>query len=150
MKLCIYYGISLGAQVVATVLLHDYLNITYLSLVPMLLGALMGFQAYLFLNDKQEEGFHTNYGSDMNAREKKQNSHYVGRALLICLPWEFPFVLFLPSGWKLLSVAVYALGLIAGGVMFRTGHGGDVEDRLSAEEEELRAQKERESLGRWK
>lgn len=150
MKLCIYYGIALGAQIAATVIFHRWLNITYFSLVPMILAALMGFQAYLFFAERQEDGFHTNYGSDMTAHEKNQNGYYVGCSLLVCLPLEFPFVLFFPSGWKMISLAVYALGLISGGVVFRAKHSRDIEERLEAEDRALEEQKERESRGRWK
>ncbi len=150
MKLCIYYGISLVSQIAATVIFHGWLNVTYFSLVPMILVVLMGFQAHFFLAEKQEAGFHTNYGSDMTVHEKSKNGDYVGYSLLVCLPWEFPFVLFFPSGWKLVSLAVYALGLISGGVIFRMRHRQEMEDRLDEENRELEAQKERESLGRWK
>ena len=66
---------------------------------------------------------------------------------LLMIPFEIPFIFFLPSYFKLLSLIPFIFAYVLGGVITRKKMGKRVEARLSAEAQELAEQKRREELG---
>ena len=63
----IYYLIAVVANVIAAVAFHKNINISVLSILPLVFIALMLFQAALFKKVKTENGFRTAYGSPFTA-----------------------------------------------------------------------------------
>ena len=53
----IYYCLTIVANVIAAVAFHKSINLTGLSILPLFLIALMIFQAFIFKNEKTENGY---------------------------------------------------------------------------------------------
>jgi len=151
MKLIIYYVVALVANIVSAIAFRSHLNITALSAVPAILTALMIFQAFYFKNNDPEEGFSTAYSlnSEYNDKDFAVMSQYSFKALFIVLPFMLPFVFF--GNWiKLVSIFVYIIGFIAGPIFYRMKHKNEVNERVDKEKDELKEQKAKEELGKWK
>ena len=67
----IYYCVTIIANIVAAFVFYKSINITVLSAIPLFLIALMVFQALFFKNEKVENGFRTNYSSNLSSDEEK-------------------------------------------------------------------------------
>lgn len=145
MKMVIYYCTVILGWVVALFILIDHLNVTAMSVVPIILIALSSFQASLF---KNEQG--NTYGSNYNEEEKTGLTRYMSVALKLSIPWHIPFVCFFDSGFKLISVIVYLLGMFGGTLVYVLKNGRKVQTRLNKEAEEAKKQSENEELGRIK
>ena len=89
MKMIIYYCTVIIGWVAALFFLIDYVNITAMSVVPIILIALSLFQASLF---KNEQG--NTYGSNYNEEEKAGLMRYMSVALKLSIPWHIPFICF--------------------------------------------------------
>ena len=118
--------------------------------MPLLLIALMIFQALLFKNEKVENGFRTACGSNLTADEENKMLDSGSSFLLATIPWMIPFVLFFPSIVKVLSILVYFVGLVGGLILYRIKNKGKIVNRFDAEEKERREQEKKEQLGKWK
>ena len=146
----IYYCITIIANIVAAIVFYKNINVTVLSVMPLLLIALMIFQALLFKNEKVENGFRTAYGSNLTADEENKMLDSGSSFLLATIPWMIPFVLFFPSIVKVLSILVYFIGLVGGLILYRIKNKGKIVNRINAEEKERREQERKEQLGQWK
>jgi hypothetical protein len=113
MKMIIYYCTVIIGWVAALFFLIDYVNITAMSVVPVILIALSLFQASLF---KNEQG--NTYGSNYNEEEKAGLMRYMSVALKLSIPWHIPFICFFNSGFKLISVIVYLFGMFGGTLVY--------------------------------
>ena len=145
MKFLIYYCTVILGWVVALFFLIDHLNVTAMSVVPIILIALSSFQASLFKNEQGNA-----YGSNYNEEEKAGLTRYMSVALKLSIPWHIPFVCFFDSGFKLISVIVYLLGMFGGTLVYVLKNGRKVRIRLNKEAEEAKKQSENEELGRIK
>ncbi|MBQ7335263.1 MAG: hypothetical protein IJW92_02170 [Clostridia bacterium] len=150
MNFFIYYSATIFMNIVAAIVFHEYINITIMSIIPVFVFALMLFQAFYFRHEKIENGFRTAYGSNLNEDEENRIHTYISNSLFITIPFLVPFALFLPSGVKLISLLIYALGFITGDIVFRIKNKSTIHKRFDAEKEELKRQKENEELGKWK
>lgn len=150
LTMIIYYCITIIANIVAAIVFYKNINVTVLSVMPLLLIALMIFQALLFKNEKVENGFRTAYGSNLTADEENKMLDSGSSFLLATIPWMIPFILFFPSIVKVLSILVYFLGLVGGLILYRIKNKGKIVNRIDAEEKERQEQEKKEQLGRWK
>ena len=115
----IYYWIAIIINVVATFVFYQYINITVVSLIPIILLAIMIFQANYFKREKAERGTRTTYGSSLTENEESEMMKCAGKGIFLVLPWMIPFILFFPSIIKGLSLLLYFAGLIIGALMYR-------------------------------
>ena len=146
----IYYCITIIANIVTSIVFYKNINVTVLSVMPLLLIALMIFQALLFKNEKLENGFKTAYGSNLTADEENKMLDNGSSFLLATIPWMIPFILFFPSIVKVISILVYIVGLVGGLILYRIKNKGRIVNRMDAEEKERQEQEKKEQLGRWK
>lgn len=146
----IYYCITIIANIVAAIVFYKNINVTVLSVMPLLLIALMIFQALLFKNEKVENGFRTAYGSNLTADEENKMLDSGSSFLLATIPWMIPFILFFPSIVKVLSILIYFVGLVGGLILYRIKNKSKIVNRIDAEEKERQEQEKKEQLGRWK
>lgn len=150
LTMIIYYCITIIANIVAAIVFYKNINVTVLSVMPLLLIALMIFQALLFKNEKVENGFRTAYGSNLTADEENKMLDSGSSFLLATIPWMIPFILFFPSIVKVLSILVYFVGLVGGLILYRIKNKGKIVNRIDAEEKGRQEQEKKEQLGRWK
>lgn len=68
----IYYCITIVTNIVAAIVFHKSINVTGLSIIPLFLIAWMIFQAFIFKNEKVENGFRTAYGSSLTDDEENK------------------------------------------------------------------------------
>lgn len=146
----VYYSITILANIIAIFIFHKNINISALSIIPLILIALMIFQAYFFKKEKAENGFRTTYGSNLTNDEENNMLNSASTFLLATIPWITPFIFFFPSFVKILSVLVYIVGLIGGLILYRIKNKGKIVDRIDVEEKERQEQEKREQLGKWK
>ena len=66
----VYYSITILANIIAVFIFHKNINISALSIIPLILIALMIFQAYFFKKEKVENGFRTTYRSNLTDNEE--------------------------------------------------------------------------------
>ena len=150
MKMIIYYCITILANIAAIFIFHKNINISALSIIPLILIALMIFQAYFFKKEKVENVFRTTYRSNLTDNEENNMLNSASTFLLATIPWITPFIFFFPSFVKILSVLVYIVGLIGGLILYRIKNKGKIVDRIDVEEKERQEQQMKEELGKWK
>ena len=146
----IYYCITILANIAAIFIFHKNINISALSIIPLILIALMIFQAYFFKKEKVENVFRTTYRSNLTDNEENNMLNSASTFLLATIPWITPFIFFFPSFVKILSVLVYIVGLIGGLILYRIKNKGKIVDRIDVEEKERQEQQMKEELGKWK
>ena len=146
----VYYCITMFINVIFSVIFRDYINITYLSLIPLLLIVLMIFQAVFFKTHKIENGFKTNYGSNLTDKEENDMQKYIANFMLVIIPLMIPFIFFFSSFVKILSIIPYIISLLGGMIIFRFKNKDIIIDREEQEEKERKEQEKREQLGKWK
>ena len=146
----VYYSITILANIIAIFIFHKNINISALSIIPLILITLMIFQAYFFKKEKVENGFRTTYGSNLTNDEENNMLNSTSTFLLATIPWMIPFIFFFPSFVKVLSVLAYIVGLIGGLILYRIKNKGKIVDRIDVEEKERQEQQMKEELGKWK
>ena len=146
----VYYSITILANIIAIFIFHKNINISALSIIPLILIALMIFQAYFFKKEKVENGFRTTYRSNLTDNEENNMLNSASTFLLATIPWMIPFIFFFPSVVKILSVLIYIVGLIGGLILYRIKNKGKIVDRIDVEEKERQEQQMKEELGKWK
>lgn len=146
----VYYSIIILANIIAIFIFHKNINISALSIIPLILIALMIFQAYFFKKEKVENGFRTTYRSNLTDNEENNMLNSASTFLLATIPWMIPFIFFFPSFVKILSVLVYIVGLIGGLILYRIKNKSKIVDRIDVEEKERQEQQRKEELGKWK
>lgn len=146
----VYYTITILANIVAVIVFRKSINITALSLVPVLLMALSCFQASIFKSERSESSFDTAYGSELSSDEKNELINSGSKFLLATVPWMIPFVMFFASPVKFISVGVYLIGFIGGLAWYRINNKSRINNRVGKEEAERREQEKREELGKYK
>ena len=149
----IYYIVAVLLNAFAAVFFYRQIHITFLSLVHFLLMLLMLFQGFYFKKSAEEAekvGTSTAYGSDLTESEEKKLFSYNANSLFAFIPLLVPFVLFFPSGFKLLSILVYLFGFVSGSLFYRVRSNKERRRRAKAQKEDLKKQRQREEQGRWK
>lgn len=115
----VYYALTILVNIAAAVFLHDHINISEMSLIPLILIALMIFQAQFFKKEKTENGFRTAYGSPLTAEEENELSESASVYIFAAIPLMIPFVLFFPPLVKTLSVLLYIGSFMLTSLVFR-------------------------------
>lgn len=147
----IYHLIAVVTNVIAAVAFHKNINISVLSILPLVFIALMLFQAALFKKVKTENGFRTAYGSPFTAEEENGMTDFASTTLYAAIPLMIPFIFFFPSAVKVLSSFIlYALAFAVGLFAYRIKNKDAIKDRFDKEETERREQEKKESIGEWK
>lgn len=147
----IYYLIAIAANIIAVVTFHKNINISVLSILPLVFIALMLFQSALFKKVKSENGFRTAYGSPFTAEEENGMTDFASTTLYAASPLMIPFIFFFPSAVKVLSsFIIYALAFAVGLFAYRIKNKDAIKDRFNKEETERREQEKKESMGEWK
>ena len=146
----VYYSITILANIIAIFIFHKNINISALSIIPLILIALMIFQAYFFKKEKVENGFRTTYRSNLTDNEENNMLNSASTFLLATIPWIIPFIFFFSSFVKILSVLIYIVGLIGGFVIYRIKNKEKITNRMNTEEIERQEQEKKEQLGKWK
>ena len=144
----IYYAITVAANILATIVFYQNINITAFSLLPICLIVLMLFQASIFKTHKTENGFRTMYGSNLTADEENSMFSKGSSFLFATIPWMIPFVVFFSSPIKALSILVYVIGLIGGLVWYRLKNIEKIKRRMNTEEMERAEQEKKEEMGK--
>ena len=146
----IYYYVTVLTNIAAIFIFFKNINITVLSIIPIMLISLMMFQAKFFKSERIENGFGTAYGSNLTADEENKMLDSGSSFLLATIPWMIPFILFFPSIVKVLSILVYIIGLVGGLILYRIKNKGRIVNRMDVEEKERQEQEKKEQLGKWK
>ena len=147
----IYYLIAIAANMIAIVAFHKSINISALSILPLVFIALMLFQSALFKKEKSENGFRTAYGSPFTAEEENGMTDFASTALHAAIPLMIPFVFFFPSAIKALSsFVIYAAAFAVGLFSYRIKNKDALKGRFNREGTERREQEKKESMGEWK
>ena len=146
-----YYLIAIVANIIAVVAFHKSINISILSILPLVFIALILFQAALFKKARSENGFRTAYGSPFTAEEENGMSDFAATAMRAAIPLMIPFVFFFPSAIKVLCAFIIYAAAFAGGLLtYRIKNKDALKDRFDKEETERREQEKKESMGEWK
>lgn len=147
----IYYLIAIVANIIAVVAFHKNINISALSILPLVFIALMLFQAALFKKVKTENGFRTAYASPFTAEEENGMTDFASTALYAAIPLVIPFIFFFPPAVKVLSAfIIYAAAFAVGLFTYRIKNKDAIKGRFDKEETERREQEKKESMGEWK
>jgi len=146
----VYYFLTVGLNIGALILFFENISVSHLSLVPVFLIVLTILQSFLFKTIKFENGYRTNYGSDLTADEEYKRNEYVSKFMLASTPWMVPFIFFFPSPFKLLSIFIHFIGLVGGALVYRVKHQNEILKRAKAEEKEKFEQEKKEELGHLK
>ena len=150
MKMCIYYCITILANLISVIVFYKNINITAMSALPLALIALMIFQAIMRKNEKAERGFKTAYASNLTPDEENAMSGIGAMLIFAAIPWIIPFVIFFSSPVKALSIIVYIFSLLGGGIFYRLKNKDKIKNRIENENKELKEQEKKEQLGKWK
>ncbi len=155
MKKAIYYSVTAALNIAAILIFFDLINLDYLSLLPLVLIGVSLWQALLFRNTRSTPEGRNNYATGNTARLTDEETDifndYSAAAAMMSIPLYVPFIFFFPSGIKLLSLAVFFVAIIGGGVCFRLSpHGKKLRARLDNERTELKEQQAREEMGKMK
>ena len=90
----VYYSITILANIIAIFIFHKNINISALSIIPLILITLMIFQAYFFKKEKVENGFRTTYRSNLTNDEENNMLNSASTFLLATIPWMITFIFF--------------------------------------------------------
>ncbi len=146
----IYYCLTIIVNIIAALIFHKNINITGLSIIPLLLIALMIFQAKLFKSEMVENGLQIKFGLKLTENEERDMYDSSSKFLLAIIPFMIPFVLFFSSFTKILSFLIYILGLTGGPLIYRLKNRGEIYSRMDSEAQERKEQEKKEELGKWK
>ena len=145
-----YYIILLAINIVAIVVFRNNVNITAISILPVVLLVLSIFQAIYLHNNRRKKDFNTNNNSPLTEKEWECMTVYMRNAFIICIPLYLPFIFFFDWWTKIISLLIYFIGFTGGTIYYRIKHGNELKARFSKEDEEIKKQKENEELGKWK
>lgn len=145
-----YYIVLLVLNIVSIIAFHNSINITAISIIPVLLMALSVFQAIYFHNNKGKKDFNTNNNSFLTEKEWEHMTVCMRNSFILCIPLFIPFIVFFPWWIKLLSLLVYIIGFAGGAIYYRIKYSNDVKSRISKESKEKEEQQRKEELGKWK
>ena len=151
-KIGLYYATHAVINAVLLIAFHNSIAFHYLSLALLVLIAIMLFNLLLFKEQTEEKTYYgdTAYSESaarLSFEEQKEANAYFRLSFLLMIPFEIPFIFFLPSYFKLFSLIPVILAYVLGGLISRKKMGERVKARLDAEKQELAEQKRREELG---
>ncbi len=147
----IYYIATIAINITCVIAFRKHININLESIIPVVLIGLSIFEAR-FLTNKDNFDKNTQYTSQNTLNDKEKEGMYLcmSRAFLVAVPLFVPFIFFFSKWIKILSVLIMFLTFIGGGLYFRIKHGKKVKHRWTGESEELKEQKKKEEMGKFK
>lgn len=145
-----YILLAVILNIVFLFLFSGNINITTSSLVPVAVIFAMLFQG-LIIFSKDSTTTDTAYASDDLARlsytEQSDLYRILRKTFLLSVPFCIPFIFFFKTYVKLLSILVYFLSFILGGIVFKLKNNRKIKGRIMQEMFELEEQKKKEELG---
>lgn len=170
-KWLLYYAAHILANGAAVLIFRQYLNITWVSLMPVIYLVLFVLQMcwphqfarnrWHYLKERTMAGY-SHIEKDQDGNVTAWGRRYVSkdptssddlRLVFLLLPFCLPFVLFFSTVVKILSFFLYLLIIILYLVIHAIrskGKGNAVESEKEKLERELKEQQQREEMGRWK
>lgn len=147
----IYYIAAIVINVICVIAFREHININLESIIPVVMIGLSIFEAAYLANDDNFQK-NTQYTSQNSLNDKEKEIMYLcmRRAFLVAIPLFIPFIFFFSKWIKILSVLIMFLTFIGGGLSFRIEHGKKVKHRWTGESEELKDQKKKEEMGKFK
>jgi len=112
-SMILYYLVIFLGTVMTAVIWPTNINITPLSLIPLLLILLMAFQAWFFRSEQTDSGFSTAYGWEIPAEEQNRRAKAMSITLRWAIPLQLPLIVFFSSAVKLISIVIYFLSITA-------------------------------------
>ena len=151
-KLKMFYLTILLIEILLAIVLFKFTNfISLYSLAPIACIIISLFQAFLGTESKQDRVSdpETAYGSNLTLEEQYELSVCQSTSHTISILIHLPIFFFVPSAFKLVSIAVIILTFIVSGFYFRIKHGKDIKLRIDKENSEFEEQKKKEELGKF-
>ena len=145
-----YYVILLAVNILAIVIFNGKINITAISIVPLVLMGLSIFQATYLHNHRSKKDFNTNNNSPLTEAEWEAMALCMRNAYLLSIPLYIPLIFFVLLWIKMLSLLLYLVGFSGGTIYYRIKHEDKLNARFAKEKEEFDVQKAKEELGKWK
>jgi hypothetical protein len=138
---------------VFTIAFWKNINITTLSIAPIatiIVGIIMALVLKSAASDSTMNDTAYNTSSiSLADNETMERNKYMSYSVLMGIPLQIPFVLFFSGGVKLLTIIVFVLSLIVGGVVFKMRRGKSITTRASQISSELEEQKKKEEMGKF-
>ncbi len=146
----LYYFILIFLYTGFTVVFHNYINISVVSIIPLILMILSIFQAAYFHNHRSKKDFNINNDTPLTEEEWEKVAVYMRNSYIIVIPLFVPFILFFSLWVKITSIMLYFIGFSGGMLCYRLRYHKEINRRMSDEMTELIEQEKREELGKWK
>ncbi|MBE6705913.1 MAG: hypothetical protein E7583_11670 [Ruminococcaceae bacterium] len=146
----LYYIILIILCTAFSIVFCDHINITMASLLPLFLMMLSVFQSVYFHNHREKKDFNINNDSPLTEKEWEKVAVYMRNSYMIVTPLFVPFVMFFTSWAKAISIILYLIGFVGGMLYYRLRYHKEIKRRVSDEMTELKEQKKKEELGKWK
>lgn len=108
----LYHLAAFLITMLTAIIWPKYVNITPLSLIPLLLALLMAFQAWFFRNEPIDSEFSTAYGWAIPTEEQNRRAKAMSITLRWAIPLQLPLIVFFSSAVKLISIVIYLLSII--------------------------------------
>lgn len=110
----IYYCAVLGGMIALSFIFQSAVIFDLTSAVPILVSALMLWQAYSLHKN------HAKLGTD-DEKQMEINDYIrcVSHSYLVCTPLCFPMIFFLSSWGKSISILPFLIAIIAGGAVYK-------------------------------
>ena len=148
MKRVLAMGIPYAISLLLTLVLGFlFTESIVFNVVPIIAAAFMTLQIVIFLNRDSAKNSNISNGN-LSDDEAYSLLKAVAYTTVFTIPVLIPFVIFFSLTVKtIVSSLSWALSLAIGFVVFRIKHGGEIKNRISKEETELKEQQKREEQG---
>lgn len=152
-KWLIYYIITFTSWFSVAFIFKEYTDVhSFWPLVPaffMLLSFVL--TVYYYRDDiKENIDIESSPKPDLNYQEQYDLSMCQHMSYGISIPFYLPILFFVPNFFKFSSIVVFVITIFGGPLFFRIKYGKIVKMRIYKERTELKTQKEKEELGKWK
>ena len=152
MFLTVYFIVSALINVVLILALFGSVNITFISVVPVatiIVEILMAFVFKSAVSDNSMNNIAYNTSQPvLTEKEIMDRSKHISEALFMAVPLQIPFVFFFANGIKYLSIIIFVVSLMVGGIVFKIKVGHSIKTRQSIISSELEEQKKKEEMGK--
>lgn len=149
MGFVVYYFIATIASMISAFIFSDQINVTYESILPLVMIGFSVFQAVYFHNHREKKDFNINNDSPLTEDEWAVLSVYLRNSYIISIPLYIPFILYFSIWVKILSAFIYLIALGAGPFFWRIRNRDKLIQRLNDEDKELAEQLKKEESGKY-
>ncbi len=150
-KWIVYYVLTFTFITSLAFIFNEHTDVhSFWPLIPVFFMVLSFFLSlYHYREDVKER-------TDTDASPKRELNYEEQYDLSMCqyitygvsIPFYLPVLFFVPNIFKLSSILVFIITIASGPIYFRIKHGKRVKERIAKEEAELKAQKQKEELGK--